>query len=233
MKDETLLPDVAEAVREALDRISCPDAYMRVAVEACRAALQDGNSPAVPNGSLVNSARALMDALYEFGPDEVAISECVQNLEDSLRNVAALQSGNSGKLNRANSFTDDELMGMAYGDNPVANAYRELLEFRRNAAGGNSAQPVTVPEGELQKAIFAACLAFLYSCNNGKSYEDTFYDPTTEYYLDISVIAEEIGVVQVMGNRRWLPSKEVQDEIEGVYRKYAMRIMEAAPKVTP
>ncbi|PTA95606.1 hypothetical protein C9415_10155 [Kluyvera sp. Nf5] len=57
-------------------------------------------------------------------------------------NRRALQSGNSGRLNRANSFTDDELMGMAHGDNPVANAYRELLEFRRNAAGGNSAQPV-------------------------------------------------------------------------------------------
>lgn len=59
----------------------------------------------------------------------------------------ALQSGNSGQINRANSFTDDELMGMAHGDNPVANAYRELLEFRRNAAGGNSAQPVTVHDG--------------------------------------------------------------------------------------
>ena len=31
--------DVPEAVREALDRVACPDAYMRVAVEACRAAM--------------------------------------------------------------------------------------------------------------------------------------------------------------------------------------------------
>ena len=59
---------------------------------------------------------------------------------------AAIQSGNSGQINLANSFTDDELMGIAHGDNPVANAYRELLEFRRNAAGGNSGQPVTVPD---------------------------------------------------------------------------------------
>ncbi|PTA90956.1 hypothetical protein C9415_21550 [Kluyvera sp. Nf5] len=140
--------------------------------------------------------------------------------------MGAIQPKNSA----SNSFTDEDLDGMAHGNNPVANAYRELLEFRRNAANGNSGQ---VPDSELQKAIFTACLVFLYSCNNGKSYEDTFYDPTTEYYLDISVVAEEIGVVQVMGNRRWLPSKEMQDEIEGVYRKYAMRIMEAAPKVTP
>lgn len=36
------VPDVAEAVREDLDRISCPDAYMRVTVEACRAAMLNG-----------------------------------------------------------------------------------------------------------------------------------------------------------------------------------------------
>ena len=33
----------------------------------------------------------------------------------------------------ANSFTDEELEGMAHGDNPQANAYRELLAFRRNS----------------------------------------------------------------------------------------------------
>lgn len=32
-----------------------------------------------------------------------------------------------------NSFTDAELEMMANGNNPVANAYRELLEFRRNS----------------------------------------------------------------------------------------------------
>lgn len=51
-----------------------------------------GNSPVIPEGSfsgLVNSARALLDALYEFGADEVAISEYVTNLEDALRVAAA------------------------------------------------------------------------------------------------------------------------------------------------
>lgn len=32
-----------------------------------------------------------------------------------------------------NSFTDDELEMMSHGDNPQANAYRELLAFRRNS----------------------------------------------------------------------------------------------------
>ncbi len=77
-------------------------------VESCRAAMQKksggtltnegtipgGNSPVIPDGSTVglfNSARALLDSLYEFGPDEVAISEYVTNMEDALRNAAAPQ----------------------------------------------------------------------------------------------------------------------------------------------
>ncbi|EBU3913306.1 hypothetical protein CWK15_18120 [Salmonella enterica] len=50
------------------------------------------NSPVIPDCSfsgLVNSARALLDALYEFGADEVDISEYVTNLEDALRVAAA------------------------------------------------------------------------------------------------------------------------------------------------
>lgn len=55
---------------------------------------QAGNSPVIPEGSfsgLVNSARALLDVLYEFGADEVAISEYVTNLEDALRVAVAPQ----------------------------------------------------------------------------------------------------------------------------------------------
>lgn len=33
----------------------------------------------------------------------------------------------------SNSFTDADLAGMAHGDNPVANAYRELLAYRRTS----------------------------------------------------------------------------------------------------
>ena len=35
----------------------------------------------------------------------------------------------------ANSFTNKELEGMAHGDNPQANVYRELLAYRLNASG--------------------------------------------------------------------------------------------------
>lgn len=52
------------------------------------------NSPVTPDGSfaeLFNSARALLDVLYEFGEDEVVISEYVTNLEDALRVAAAPQ----------------------------------------------------------------------------------------------------------------------------------------------
>lgn len=31
----------------------------------------------------------------------------------------------------SNSFTDEDLEGMAHGNNPVANAYRELLALRK------------------------------------------------------------------------------------------------------
>lgn len=51
-------------------------------------------APVIPDGlfsGLFSSARALLDALYEFGPDEIAISEHVTNLEDALRNAAAPQ----------------------------------------------------------------------------------------------------------------------------------------------
>ncbi|HHL1386816.1 TPA: DUF551 domain-containing protein [Klebsiella pneumoniae] len=57
-----------------------------------------GNHPVIPDGStagMFNSARALLDALYELGPDEIAISEHVTNLEDALRNAAATQSPGS------------------------------------------------------------------------------------------------------------------------------------------
>lgn len=45
----------------------------------------------------------------------------------------------SAALDRTNAFTDEDLEGMAHGNNPVANAYRELLAFRR--AANSSAIP--------------------------------------------------------------------------------------------
>lgn len=80
-----------------------------------------------------------------------------QQLRERIAHIvrSAIQSGNSAQpepVNKTyklppNSFSNDELIGMAHGDNPAANAYLELLEFRRNAANGNPWQPVTVPDG--------------------------------------------------------------------------------------
>ncbi|HDG1693048.1 TPA: DUF551 domain-containing protein [Kluyvera georgiana] len=46
-----------------------------------------------------------------------------------------------------NSFTDAELEMMAHGDNPQANAYRELLAFRRNSQDGWIPVSERMPEG--------------------------------------------------------------------------------------
>lgn len=224
----------------------------------------------------------------EFAALRIKIAE-LQHRSD------ALQSGNSAQpepVNKTyklppNSFSDDELMGMAHGDNPAANAYRELLEFRRNAANGNPGQPVTVPDGlrlalsnagiaapesddmlfathekyvqllvnwvkdrkpfaapkapdgqltpapedRLQKAIVDSCMVFLHGCGSlSKNYECDFSDSETELYFCIADVAKKIGVVEETGNRRWSLSQQMKEEINGVYRKYAMRIMEAAPK---
>lgn len=68
---------------------TCVQEYVKL--ERLQEALA-GNSPVIPDFSfsgLVNSARALLDVLCEFGADEVAISEYVTNLEDALRVAAA------------------------------------------------------------------------------------------------------------------------------------------------
>lgn len=90
------------------------------------------------------------------------------------------------------------------------------------------------PEDRLQKAIIDACIVFLHGCDSrSKNYECDFSDSETELYFCIANVAKKIGVVEETGNRRWSISQQMRDEINDVYRKYAMRIMEAAPKVTP
>ncbi|WP_404677258.1 DUF551 domain-containing protein [Raoultella ornithinolytica] len=109
---------------------------MREAYDACRAAmLQAGNSPVIPDGStagMFNSARALLDALYEFGPDEIAISEHVTNLEDALRNAAAmLQAGNSpvipdGLIAAVNRLLDSDGSRGCYSAIQCGDAHDEI-----------------------------------------------------------------------------------------------------------
>lgn len=73
---------------------ACRAAMLQAGTLTNEGTIQAGNLPVIPDCSfsgLVNSARALLDALYEFGADEVAISEYVTNLEDALRVAAAPQ----------------------------------------------------------------------------------------------------------------------------------------------
>lgn len=97
---------------------------------------------------------------------------------------------------------------------------------------GNQLTPT--PEDRLQKAIVDSCMVFLHGCDSlSKNYECDFSDSETELSFCIANVAKKIGVVEETGNRRWSLSQQMKEEINGVYRKYAMRIMEAAPKVTP
>lgn len=95
----TGIPDIDNAIN-MLDRIDTLESCDDDRIEAVKTVLRGlaGNSPVIPDGStagMFNSARALLDALYEFGPDEIAISEHVTNLEDALQNAAAPQSPGS------------------------------------------------------------------------------------------------------------------------------------------
>ncbi len=97
---------------------------------------------------------------------------------------------------------------------------------------GSQLTPTT--EDRLQKAIVDSCMVFLHGCGSlSKNYECDFSDSETELYFCIADVAKKIGVVEEAGNRRWSLSQQMKEEINGVYRKYAMRIMEAAPKVKP
>lgn len=73
----------------------------------------------------------------------------IDRIRNYLESVTLLSIGDSAKLKRANSFTDEDLVGMAHGDSPVSNAYRELLVFRCNATvvpGGYVLVPVEPTE---------------------------------------------------------------------------------------
>lgn len=66
-------------------------------------------------------------------PDEW--QDWAEELESDIRRAAMFQAEPVTTANKLppNSFTDDELEGMAHGDNPQSNAYRELLAYRRNS----------------------------------------------------------------------------------------------------
>ena len=89
-----------------------------------------------------------------------------------------------------NSFTDAELEMMAHGDNPQANAYRELLAFRRNSPG---VPGCWIPCSERMPNVgeYVLCLdgldrhgQFAHDDVYTAAYCDRLQAFTTEYYGD-------------------------------------------------
>lgn len=98
--------------------------------------------PVVPKAT--PSLKAMMQALDAFYaeeevPERGMLSAFRILLDDTCR-TDVQSNGNPEQLEPVsqpyklppNSFTDDELEMMSHGNNPQANAYRELLAFRRN-----------------------------------------------------------------------------------------------------
>jgi Lar family restriction alleviation protein len=156
MKDETLLPcPFCGATQDGIEFAETSSGEFCVCCDECsstgpvrvskelaieswnRRALQSGNSEAIQD---------FLRVLDEY-PEQLVPINRNSAVVRALRNATVGNSAQHEPVSQTykllpNSFTDDELMGMAHGDNPVSNAYRELLEFRHKAAGGNSSQPV-------------------------------------------------------------------------------------------
>lgn len=149
---------------------------------------------------------------------------------------AALQSGNSAQP--VTVHAGYVLVPVEPTDLMVEAMYRHPLSMRGALKAAIAAAPkmpdsqlTPAPEDRLQKAIIDACIVFLHGCDSLiKNYECDFSDSETELYFCIANVAKKIGVVEETGNRRWSLSQQMRGEIEEVYRKYAMCIMEAAPK---
>nr|ELA1580856.1 DUF551 domain-containing protein [Klebsiella aerogenes] len=107
-------------------------------------------APVVPEDvldALQKVARIRLE-LNDFDGDRRGIADCLWEAEEALLEVvkqraAMLQSEPVTTANKLppNSFTDDELEGMAHGNNPQSNAYRELLAYRRNSPAQSDCCP--------------------------------------------------------------------------------------------
>lgn len=73
---------------------------------------------------------------YGLYPRQLA---ALKELREVRRAKKLNQSVSETERTQPNSFTDTELEMMSHGDNPQANAYRELLAFRRNVCESRSA----------------------------------------------------------------------------------------------
>ncbi|MFU0912969.1 DUF551 domain-containing protein [Kluyvera intermedia] len=86
--------------------------------------------------------------------DDACRAAMLTHTEDILEMVEPVS--NRDEL-PTNSFTNEELAGMSHGDNPQANAYRELLAFRRNSP---ATQNGWIPVSERMPEVGVKVLCF-------------------------------------------------------------------------
>lgn len=241
MKDETLLPDDFDfdrfndvvwleviASNPRMHSITASTIAM-VALELNRrlgAALQSGNSAqpvTVPDELIHHDKDPEVTKAYKIG-----FNACLAVVKSATVTVPA---GYVLVPVDPTITMTEALWDEIHESRDMNNAYRAMLAAAPKAP---DSQLTPAPEDRLQKAIVDACMVFLHGCDSlSKNYECDFSDSETETWFCIANVAKKIGVVEETGNRRWSLSQQMRGEIEEVYRKYAMRIMEAAPKVKP
>lgn len=100
----------------------------------------------------------------------------------------------------------------------VRNAICELYAIK------TAEQDPTITDGLLEASV-----RFLTACASSSKNGDSFYhDPDNDYIVAVFDIAERLGLVECVGNRRWSLSKTVTDEVEAVYARYARQIVTTA-----
>jgi hypothetical protein len=92
----------------------------------------------------------------------------------------------------ANSFTDEELEGMSYGNNPQSIAYRELLAFRRSAVPGG-AMVELLRDSSAQLTLFA--LKIESEWGTGRSWGELVADNDRDTELPLRIDAALAGKV--------------------------------------
>lgn len=87
-----------------------------------------------------------------------------------------------------------------------------------------------LPE-RIEKELLDASCTFLRSCGNmSKNCDSIYFDSETDYYVSLFEIAERLGIVKCIGNRKWSLEKAMRDDIDAVYKKYAALMVASAPQ---
>ena len=113
----------------------------------------------------------------------------------------------------------------------VRNAICELYAIKT----GGAKEPVSERErsakqtSPVEAGLLDTSVRFLMAAASGSKNCDGFYrDPDGDASVAVFEIAERLGLVECVGNRRWSLTKSVIDEIEAVYTRCAEQIVAAA-----